>query len=252
MFKFVTVLALVAAASAAPQTINYDLPGGQASITLGAPPAAPAAPAQLVKVVAAPRIAQAPTLRFAQAPQYVSFAQSPSYQIVAAPAPVQHVVVAAPAPKPAPEPEPFDANPQYSYSYNVNDAESGDAKSASETRDGDKVTGSYSVVEADGAVRTVTYTADAENGFNAKVERTPAAAPAVAVVAAPKPVQVVRRVVQAPAQQQVIYVQQPSALQSSNVVSVLPAGFNGGSFQVVPAGYNAGSLQGQRYVVLSQ
>jgi len=205
MFKLITVLALVAAASAAPQTINYDLPGGQASITLGAPPAPPA---RLVKLIAAP----APALRIAQAPQILKIAQSPAIQIIS-----------------APQPEPVNPNPQYSYSYNVNDAESGDAKSASESRDGDKVTGSYSVVEPDGAVRTVTYTADAENGFNAKVERTPAA-PVVNVVPAVKPVPLVRRVIQAPAQQQVILVQQPSALQSSNILRLLPAGINAGSF----------------------
>ena len=133
-------------------------------------------------------------------------------------------------------PEPFDANPKYSYSYNVNDAESGDTKSASETRDGDKVTGSYSVVEPDGAVRTVTYTADAENGFNAKVERTPAAAPVV--VAKPAPVKVTYAA--APAAPQYYYIQQQSALQNFGGVSLLPAGFN------------SGSLQGQNVILVSQ
>ena len=149
--------------------------------------------------------------------------------------------------------EPFDANPQYSYSYNINDAESGDAKSASESRDGDKVTGSYSVVEPDGAVRTVTYTADAENGFNAKVERTEAAAPVVVAKPAPvrvavapapvrvaAPVQTVRIAAPAPAAQQYILVQQPSGIQSSGLVSLLPSGLN------------SGSLQGQNFVLVSQ
>ena len=142
----------------------------------------------------------------------------------------------------------------------MNDAESGDAKSASETRDGDKVSGSYSVAEADGAVRTVTYTADAENGFNAKVERTEAAAPVVVAKAAPvrvavapapvrvavapapvrvaAPVQTVR--IAAPAAQQYYLVQQPSALQSSGVISLLPSGLN------------SASLQGQNLVLVSQ
>ena len=48
----------------------------------------------------------------------------------------------------------------------MNDATTGDQKSASETRDGDVVKGQYSLVEPDGSVRTVTYTADAVNGFN--------------------------------------------------------------------------------------
>lgn len=34
------------------------------------------------------------------------------------------------------------------------------------------VTGSYSLTEPDGSIRTVTYTADDVNGFNAVVERT--------------------------------------------------------------------------------
>jgi hypothetical protein len=34
------------------------------------------------------------------------------------------------------------------------------------------VKGSYSVVEADGTIRTVEYTADKYNGFNAIVKRT--------------------------------------------------------------------------------
>jgi len=65
-----------------------------------------------------------------------------------------------------------DPNPQYSYSYNVNDATTGDAKSHEETRSGDVVQGSYSVVESDGSVRRVDYSADDVNGFNAFVHRT--------------------------------------------------------------------------------
>ena len=120
----------------------------------------------------------------------------------------------------------------------MNDVESGDTKSASETRDGDKVTGSYSVVEPDGAVRTVTYTADAENGFNAKVERTAAAAPAPVVVAKPAPVKVTYAA--APAAPQYYYVQQPSALQNFGGVSLLPGRFN------------SASLQGQNVILVSQ
>ena len=108
-------------------------------------------------------------------------------------------------------PEPVDPNPQYSYSYNVNDATTGDSKSATETRDGGKVSGSYSVVEPDGAVRTVTYTADAENGFNAKVERTPATPAPAVVVPAPAPVPQRIVYVQQPAAQTIQLVQQPQA-----------------------------------------
>jgi len=58
----------------------------------------------------------------------------------------------------------------------------GDQHSQTESRDGDSVQGQYSLVEPDGAVRTVTYTADAVNGFNAVVDRS---APAVVKAAAP-------------------------------------------------------------------
>lgn len=49
----------------------------------------------------------------------------------------------------------YDPNPQYSYSYDVNDAITGDSKSQHETRSGDVVQGSYSLVEPDGTRRTV-------------------------------------------------------------------------------------------------
>ncbi|PSN41649.1 Cuticle protein [Blattella germanica] len=78
----------------------------------------------------------------------------------------------------------FDPHPQYSFAYDIQDALTGDAKSQHESRDGDVVQGSYSLVEPDGTVRTVEYTADPVNGFNAVVHKTPLAAP-VAKVAAP-------------------------------------------------------------------
>ncbi|XP_053989763.1 uncharacterized protein LOC128882199 isoform X1 [Hylaeus volcanicus] len=63
------------------------------------------------------------------------------------------------------------AYPRYSFNYGVLDGYTGDSKSAWEERDGDTVKGEYSVVEADGSIRTVTYTADHHNGFNAVVTR---------------------------------------------------------------------------------
>ncbi|XP_055643382.1 larval cuticle protein A2B [Toxorhynchites rutilus septentrionalis] len=66
-----------------------------------------------------------------------------------------------------------DPLPQYTYAYNVHDALTGDNKSQQETRDGDIVKGSYSLVEPDGTIRTVIYTADPINGFNAIVQRGP-------------------------------------------------------------------------------
>ncbi|KOX72793.1 Cuticle protein, partial [Melipona quadrifasciata] len=74
----------------------------------------------------------------------------------------------------------FDPHPQYSYAYNVHDSLTGDAKSQQETRDGDVVQGSYSLVEADGTTRIVDYVADPVNGFNAVVRKEAAAAPIVA------------------------------------------------------------------------
>jgi hypothetical protein len=78
----------------------------------------------------------------------------------------------------------YDPHPQYSYAYDIQDALTGDSKSQHESRDGDVVQGSYSLVEPDGTRRTVEYTADPHNGFNAVVHKEALAAP-VAKVAAP-------------------------------------------------------------------
>lgn len=66
----------------------------------------------------------------------------------------------------------FQAPPKYTFKYGVNDYHTGDIKSQHETRDGDVVKGQYSVVEADGSIRTVEYTADKHSGFNAIVHKT--------------------------------------------------------------------------------
>ncbi|XP_026751028.1 cuticle protein 19-like [Galleria mellonella] len=78
--------------------------------------------------------------------------------------------------------------PRYTFNYGVTDGHTGDQKSQWESRDGDVVKGQYSLVEPDGTVRTVDYSADDHNGFNAVVNRQgPAGHPAIAapVVAAP-------------------------------------------------------------------
>lgn len=83
-------------------------------------------------------------------------------------------------------PEPT-APANYEFEYSVNDPHTGDEKSQKEVRVGDQVQGSYSVVDADGTKRTVDYTADAHNGFNAVIRREPAAHPVpVAVKTVPK------------------------------------------------------------------
>lgn len=90
----------------------------------------------------------------------------------------------------------YDPNPQYSYAYDVQDALTGDSKNQHESRQGDVVQGSYSLTDSDGTRRTVEYTADPVNGFNAVVHKEPLVAkvaaapvayagPAVAKVAAP-------------------------------------------------------------------
>ena len=56
-------------------------------------------------------------------------------------------------------------HPHFQYKYGVSDPLTGDQKTHTETRDGDVVRGQYSFVDADGSIRTVTYTADSEHGF---------------------------------------------------------------------------------------
>ncbi|XP_028158586.1 larval cuticle protein A3A-like [Ostrinia furnacalis] len=61
----------------------------------------------------------------------------------------------------------------YKYSYNIDDPSTGDVKSQHEVRQGDVVSGSYTVVDPDGTKRTVDYTADPKKGFNAVVRTEP-------------------------------------------------------------------------------
>ncbi|XP_065093349.1 cuticle protein 21-like [Ochlerotatus camptorhynchus] len=105
--------------------------------------------------------------------------------VVAAAAPIVAAraaqVVAAPV-----QAEFTDAYPQYQYAYNVQDTLTGDSKTQEETRDGDVVKGSYSLIEPDGSRRIVNYYADPINGFNAVVQKdvpVAVATPAVAVAA---------------------------------------------------------------------
>lgn len=81
----------------------------------------------------------------------------------------------------------YHSYPKYHYNYGVSDAHTGDVKSQHEVRDGDVVKGSYSLVEPDGSVRTVEYTADDHNGFNAVVSKS---APTVHAVAHAAPIAV--------------------------------------------------------------
>ncbi|XP_072396884.1 larval cuticle protein A2B-like [Diabrotica undecimpunctata] len=66
----------------------------------------------------------------------------------------------------------YNAYPKYEFNYGVQDGHTGDHKTQHEVRDGDVVKGSYTVAEPDGTLRTVHYTADDHNGFNAVVEKS--------------------------------------------------------------------------------
>lgn len=61
---------------------------------------------------------------------------------------------------------------RYQFEYHVNNPDTGDIKSQNEVREGDIVHGHYGLVEPDGSVRTVEYTADDQNGFRAVVHRS--------------------------------------------------------------------------------
>lgn len=143
--------------------------------------------AALVAVARAGNLLHAP-LAYHAAPAIAKVAAPLAYA-----APVAKTIVAAPVAK-AVVSEEYDPNPQYSFGYDVQDGLTGDSKSQYESRSGDVVQGSYSVVDPDGTKRTVEYTADPVNGFNAVVHKEPlvakavVAAPAVAKFAAPAPI----------------------------------------------------------------
>lgn len=65
-------------------------------------------------------------------------------------------------------------DPSYAFAYQVQDQITGDTKSQEETRQGNFVKGRYSLVEPDGTRRTVDYTSDPANGFNAYVHKSEA------------------------------------------------------------------------------
>lgn len=135
----------------------------------------------------------APATYVAPAPAYLAprIAAAPAYaHHYAAPAayaaPVKYAPVAY-APKAVAYDTDYDPNPSYSYAYDIQDQLTGDSKSQHESRQGDVVQGSYSLVEPDGSKRTVEYTADPHNGFNAVVHKEPGSYP-TAKAYAPAPV----------------------------------------------------------------
>ncbi|XP_030377247.1 cuticle protein 7 [Scaptodrosophila lebanonensis] len=82
-----------------------------------------------------------------------------------------------------------EAPAHYDFSYSVRDDHTGDIKSQTESRKGDQVQGQYTLIDADGYLRTVDYTSDAHNGFNAIVRRDPLGQKVVKQIAPIKVVQ---------------------------------------------------------------
>ena len=114
-------------------------------------------------------------------PQFQNFPERPKSQLLPAPAPAPTLLQPAAQPVIVHEVSPIEleidgekTNPKFAFNYAVSDPESGVQKSHTESRDGDVVKGQYSFVDSDGSLRTVTYTADSVNGFQAVVETTPA------------------------------------------------------------------------------
>ncbi|XP_023954697.1 uncharacterized protein LOC112058220 [Bicyclus anynana] len=66
---------------------------------------------------------------------------------------------------------PNEENPNYSFGYGVSDTHTGDIKTVWEAKKGDTVKGHYSVIEPDGSMRSVEYSAGPNTGFTATVNR---------------------------------------------------------------------------------
>lgn len=63
----------------------------------------------------------------------------------------------------------FQSNPNYQFGFDVKDDLYTNYQNRKEQREGGRIQGSYSVVDSDGFVRTVKYTADPKEGFKAEV-----------------------------------------------------------------------------------
>ncbi|XP_058821583.1 uncharacterized protein LOC131683544 [Topomyia yanbarensis] len=163
-----TFAAPVAAAYTAPVAATYAQFPAAYTAPVAAAYSAPIVAARAAPIVAAP----APVVAARAAP--IVAAAAPVVAARAAP------VVAAPV-----QAEFTDSYPQYQYAYNVQDTLTGDSKTQEETRDGDIVKGSYSLIEPDGSRRIVNYYADPINGFNAVVQKDVPVAFAAKTVVAP-------------------------------------------------------------------
>ncbi|CAH2254322.1 jg7276 [Pararge aegeria aegeria] len=164
-------------ATSAPARVAYAAPVARAAY---ATPVSYAAPARVA--YSAPISYAAPAARVAYAAPLAQFVIVLALAAVAsAGIPVAQVAYAQP-----------EAPAHYEFQYSVQDGHSGDVKQQQESRAGDAVHGSYSLVQPDGVQRIVDYTADAVHGFNANVryEGHPVAAPAPARVAYAAPARV--------------------------------------------------------------
>ena len=85
----------------------------------------------------------------------------------------QQQVAAANKAKLQEEEEYDDQNSSYQFGFDVKDDEFTNYQNRKEVRDGGVIKGSYSVVDSDGFIRTVKYTADPKEGFKAEVIREP-------------------------------------------------------------------------------
>ncbi|XP_063701903.1 cuticle protein [Culicoides brevitarsis] len=72
------------------------------------------------------------------------------------------------------EEEEYESNPSYQFGFDVKDDEFTNYQNRKEQRDDSGIIqGSYQVVDSDGFIRTVKYTAHPKEGFKAEVIRTP-------------------------------------------------------------------------------
>lgn len=139
-------------------------------------------------------------------------------------------------------------HPKYAFNYGVADHTTGDVKSQHETRDGDVVKGQYSLVEPDGSIRTVDYTADPINGFNAVVSKSGPSVHAHAVVAKPVIHKTIQPIVKHIQQPIVLASPAPYVVSKSHHVPQQPIHYdydNYGDGQYYDYGYNGGHYESQ-------
>ncbi|XP_022188439.1 cuticle protein [Nilaparvata lugens] len=183
--QFVAAQQTAAGPSSAPQRLISIVPRARQAYQEPDPAAAYHKPSQAIYQAESAAAYQddgaADPSAYQQQPVYYQApARQPKPQQVAYIDPSQYKKYKLPRPSPAglardpKQPaDDYDPNPQYQFSFDIKDDESTNYHNRKETRDGDKISGSYSVVDSDGFIRTVTYTADPKEGFKADVSRQP-------------------------------------------------------------------------------